>query len=246
MWLGVLGPLSIRSEDCSMIVPAAKQRAVLAILLVNANRVVSVDDMADMLWDGRAPQAARVTIRGYIRRLRYLLGPSVGARIITHDPGYAAEFGSDELDVLQFSRLFRDGARAFYDDAWNEASRMLGDALDVWRGAALSDIRCQRLVREEAPRLNQMRLQAAEWRAAAELRLGRHDLLVPELVRLVAAEPLRERLHVFLMTALNGSGRKAEALAAYQNVRRLLVGELGIEPGAELQELHQRILHNRL
>jgi DNA-binding SARP family transcriptional activator len=119
---------------------------------------------------------------------------------------------------------------------------MLGEALDIWRDAPLSDIRCQRLVSDEVPRLNQMRLQAAEWRAEAELHLGHHDLLITELMQLVAADPLRERFHAFLMTALSRCGRKAEALAAYQNVRRLLAGELGIEPGAELQQLHQRIL----
>jgi DNA-binding SARP family transcriptional activator len=223
-------------------IPAAKQRAVLAILLLNANRVVSVDEMADVLWDGLPPRTARVTIRGYIKRLRRLLGPIVGARIVTHDPGYLAEFRNEELDVLQFKELFRGGASAFHRDAWEEASGMLGEALDIWRDAPLSDIRCQRLVSDEVPRLNQMRLQAAEWRAEAELHLGRHDLLITELMQLVAADPLRERFHAFLMTALSRCGRRAEALAAYQNVRCLLVGELGVEPGAELQRLHQRIL----
>jgi DNA-binding SARP family transcriptional activator len=242
MWLGVLGPLSIRFEDRSIMVPAAKQRAVLAILLMNANRVVSVDEIADMLWDGLPPQTARVTIRGYIRRLRRLLGPAVGARIITHDPGYVAEFRSEELDILRFTGLFRDGTSAFHRDAWEEASRVLGEALDIWRDAPLSDIRCQRLVSEEVPRLNQVRLQAAEWRAEAELHLGHHDLLTTELMQLAAAEPLRERFHALLMIALSRCGRQAEALVAYQNVRRLLVEELGVEPGAELQELHDRIL----
>jgi DNA-binding SARP family transcriptional activator len=242
MWLGVLGPLSIRFEDRSVVIPAAKQRAVLAILLMNANRVVPVDEMADVLWDGLPPRTARVTIRGYIRRLRNMLGPTAGARIVTQDPGYVAEFKKEELDVLHFTELFRSGGSAFHENAWEEASRVLGEALDIWRDVPLSDIKCPRMVSEEVPRLNQMRLQATEWRAGAELHLGHHDLLVPELMQLVAAEPLRERFHVFLMTALSRCGRNADALAAYQNVRRLLIAELGVQPGPELQELHRRIL----
>jgi DNA-binding SARP family transcriptional activator len=242
MWLGVLGPLLVSFEDRSIVIPAAKQRAMLAILLVNANRVVSVDELADILWDGLPPRAARVTIRSYIRRLRHLLGPVVGARITTHDPGYVAEFRSEELDILRFAELFRDGASAFHRNAWEEVSRALGEALDIWRDMPLSDIRCPRLVSEAVPRLDQMRLQAAEWRADAELHLGHHDLLITELMQLVAAEPLRERFQAFLITALSRCGRTAEALAAYQNARRLLVEELGIEPGTELQVLHQRIL----
>jgi DNA-binding SARP family transcriptional activator len=242
MWLGVLGPITIRVEDRRIMIPAAKQRTVLAILLVNANRVVSVDELADSVWDGLPPQTARVTIRGYIRRLRDLLGPVAGARIVTRDPGYISEFRNEELDILQFARLSGDGGRAFHARAWEEASRVLGEALLMWRGTPLSDVPCQRLVSEEVPRLHQMRLQAAEWRAEAELHLGRHDLVVSELTRLVAEEPLRERFHLSLMTALSRCGRTAEALVAYQNVRRLLVEELGVEPGAELQELHQRLL----
>lgn len=241
MRLGVLGSLSIRLEDRSVVIPAAKQRAVLAILLMNANQIVPVDKMADMLWDGLPPRTARVTIRGYIRRLRHLLGPAAGARIVTHDPGYVAEFRNEELDILQFTELFQDGGSAFHRHEWEEASTVLDEALDIWRDVPLSDIQCPRMVSEEVPRLNQMHLQAAEWRAEAELHLGHHDLLVPELMQLVAAEPLRERFHAFLMTALSRCGRNADALAVYQNVRCLLVAELGVEPGAELQELHQRI-----
>jgi DNA-binding SARP family transcriptional activator len=242
MWLGVLGPLSIRHEGSVIAVSAARQRTVLAVLLVHANRVVSADELVDTLWEGSPPATARVTLRGYIKRLRQLLGPAVGSRIITCAPGYAAEFGSGELDLLRFADLCREGGAALHAGAWRQASDTLGEALGLWRDTALSDVPCERLQREEVPRLDQMRVQAAEWRAEAELHLGRHDQLVPDLRNLVEEQPLRERFHAQLMIALNQCGRQAEALAAYQQARRVLADELGVEPGMELQRLQRRIL----
>ena len=242
MRLGVLGPLLIRHEDSAISVPAARQRAVLAVLLVNANRVVSADELADVVWDGAPPPAARVTVRGYIRRLRRLLGPAVCSRIATRSLGYAAEFDPVELDLLRFAELCRDGGAALRAGSWTQSSDALGEALGLWRGTPLSDVPCERLQREDVPRLDRMRLQAAEWRAEAELRLGRHDLLVAELQSLAAEQPLRERFHAQLMIALARCGRQAEALAAYQQARRSLVAELGVEPGPELRHLHQQIL----
>jgi DNA-binding SARP family transcriptional activator len=242
MRLGVLGPLLIRHEDSVIAVPATRQRTVLAVLLVNANRVVSADELADIAWDGAPPDAARVTVRGYIRRLRLLLGPAVGSRIATRSLGYVAEFEAAELDVLRFAELCRDGHAALQAGSWTQCSDALGEALGLWRDVPLSDVPCQRLQREVVPRLDQMRLHAAERRAEAELHLGHHDLLVPELQNLVAEQPLREHFHAQLMIALARCGRRAEALAAYQQVRRILVDELGIEPGPELRGIHQRIL----
>ena len=242
MQLGVLGPLLIRNEGSVIEVPAAMHRAVLAVLLVNANRVVSADELADIVWDGSPPPGARVTVRGYIRRLRVLLGPVVGSRIATRSLGYAAEFVAAELDLLRFAELCAEGGAALRAGSWTQCSDALGEALGLWRDTPLSDVSCQRLRREEAPRLDQMRLQAAEWRAEAELQLGRHDLLVAELQSLVAEQPLRERFHAQLMIALARCGRQAEALAAYQQACRALADELGVEPGPELRGLHQRIL----
>jgi len=242
MWLGVLGPLSVCHEGRRISVPAARQRAVLAVLLVKANHMVSAEELADLVWDGSPPPTARVTARGYIRRLRLLLGPVVGARIVTRGPSYMAQFRSDELDLLRFADLCRNGGTALQAGAWAQSSEALREALGLWRDTPLSDIPCERLRQEEVPRLGQMRLQAAEWRAEAELHLGRHDQLVLELRNLVAEQPLRERFHAQLMIALSRGGRRAEALAAYQNARGVLLDELGIEPGPELQQLHRRVL----
>ncbi len=242
MWLGVLGPLVISDGAAAIAVPAAKQRAVLAVLLVNANRVVPADELSDIVWDGAPPAAARVTLRGLIRRLRLLLGPAVGSRIATRPHGYEAGFGADELDLLRFDQLCRDGEAALRAGSWSRCSQVLGQALGLWRDAPLRDVPCQRLQREEAPRLEQARLQAAEWQAEAELCLGHYDRLVPQLQRLVAEQPLRERFCAQLMIALARSGRQAEAQAAYRHARQTLIDELGVEPGPQLQDLHQRIL----
>jgi DNA-binding SARP family transcriptional activator len=242
MWLTVLGALSISHEDRHISIPAAKHRAVLAALLMKANQVVSADSLAETVWDGSPPPAARVTIQGYISRLRQLLAPAVGTRIVTRSPGYVAQFHSDELDLLRFTDLFREGSKAFEVREWARASSALGTALSLWRETPLCDVPCERLRQEEIPRLDQMRLQAAEWRADAELRLGRHEQLVPELRDLLVEQPLRERLHAQLMIALSGANRRAEALAAYRDARDILRDELGIDPGPELRQLHQRIL----
>jgi DNA-binding SARP family transcriptional activator len=242
MWLTVLGTLSISHEARRISIPAAKHRVVLAALLMKANQVVSADSLAETVWDGSPPPAARVTIQSYISRLRQLLGPAVGTRIVTRSPGYAAQFCGDELDLLRFTDLFRQGSEALDAHEWARASGAFGSALRLWHETPLCDVPCERLRLEEIPRLDQMRLQAAEWRADAELRLGRHEQLVPELRHLLVEQPLRERLYAQLMIALSRANRRAEALAAYRDARKILRDELGIDPGPELQQLHQRIL----
>jgi DNA-binding SARP family transcriptional activator len=153
-----------------------------------------------------------------------------------------AHFQNEELDLLRFADLYQDGGEALAARKWAQASVVLGEALRLWRGTPLSDVPCEYLQREEVPRLHEMRLQAAEWRAEAELLLGRHDRLVPELRSLVAEQPLRERFHAQLMIALNRGGRRAEALAAYRYASDSLRNDLGIEPGSELRQLHEGIL----
>ncbi len=246
MWVGVLGPLSIQCDGEQIAVQATRQRTVLAVLLVRANRVVPADELAETVWDGSPPPTARVTLRGYIRRLRSLLGPAVGARIVTRPAGYMAEFGAEELDLLQFAALCQRGESALRTGAWDQCSALLGEALGMWRGTPLSDIPCQRLQHDEVPHLDEIRLQAAEWWAEAKLQLGQHEQLVLQLRKLVAEQPIRERFHAQLMTALSRCGRQGEALTAYRQARRILVNELGVEPGVELQALHTRILRGHL
>jgi DNA-binding SARP family transcriptional activator/tetratricopeptide (TPR) repeat protein len=242
MWLAILGPIDARHGDAVLVPPAAKQRVVLAALLLRAGHPVSYDELAETIWDGQPPASARVTVRNYVKRLRQSLGPVIGARVVTRYPGYVIEASADEVDVLAFERLYRDGCTAGQAGAWQRASALLTEALALWRGTPLQDIPSERLQREHVPRLGQMRLHALEERLSADLHLGRHYQVLDELHELAAAEPLRERVHAHLILALYRSGRQAEALVAYQRVRDFLIEELGVEPGHDLRQLHQRIL----
>ena len=241
-WFGLLGPLRVRDGGAEVVVPAARQRVLLAALLIRVGQVVSVDELAAAVWDGEPPTGARVTLRSYVKRLRRVLGPAAGSRIIARDPGYLINAGDDEVDLKRFEALCCAGGRASAAGAWREASDLLCQALGLWRGAPLADVRSQMLRHLEVPRLEQLRLQAYEWQIEADLNLGHHGQLVPRLQALVAEHPLRERFHAQLMLALYLSGRQAEALAAYRQARGILVGELGIEPGPDLREMHQRVL----
>ena len=242
MWFGLLGPLCVSHEGTDILVPAAKQRVLLAALLVRFGRVVPSAELAETVWDGTPPARAHVTLRSYVARLRQVLGPVAGARIVTRAPGYLINATEDEVDFARLAALWRTGGAAIRANAWQQASDMLAEALSLWRGAALEDVASTALRNSEVPRMEQLRLQATEWRIEADLHLGHAARLVPELQVLVAENPLTERFHLQLMLALAGSGRQADALAAYRRARRELVDELGMEPGPELQAVHQRIL----
>ncbi len=242
MRFGILGPLLVHDGYDDITVPAARQRVLLAALLVRAGQAVPAEELAEIVWDGSVPPGSGTTLRSYVKRLRQVLGPRAGARVVTRYPGYLLEAAEDEVDLLRFTRLCRDGGAAVRDGAWANASAALDLALGLWRGAALADVPGQVLRLEEGLRLEQLRLQAIEWNIDADLHLGRDSELVHELQSLAAAHPLRERFHAQLMLALYRCGRRAEALAAYRHARQVLVDELGAEPGAELRELHQRML----
>ncbi len=241
MWIGLLGSLQVRVDGAAMAVPAARQRTVLAVLAVRAGELVPTDELAEIVWDGKPPDRAAATIRNYVKRLRFRLG-SAGWQIVTCRPGYRLEVADDELDLRLFTRLCRDGGAAVRGGDWAAAFGGLGRALGLWRGTPFADAGCERLAREQVPPFSELRLQAAEWRAEAGLALGRHAELVGELAGWCAAEPLRERFTVLRMLALYRSGRQADALAAFQQARRMLVDELGVEPGEELGRLHQQVL----
>jgi DNA-binding SARP family transcriptional activator/tetratricopeptide (TPR) repeat protein len=242
MWFGMLGPLLVRDGESVLGVPAGRQRVLLAALLVRAGAVVPADALAEVMWDGTPPGGAGTTLRSHVMRLRRVLGPAVGARVVTRYPGYLIEASDGEVDVLRFRSLTREGGAAARAGQWARAWELLTEGLGLWRGEPLADIPSDLLRREQLPGLEELRLQAAEGRMDAGLRLGRHAELVAELQSLTAVDRLRERFHGQLMLALVRCGRQAEALRAYQSVREVLVEELGTEPGAELQELHQRIL----
>jgi len=242
MWLGVLGRLSIRDKDAEIRISAPKQRVVLAALLRRANQVVSLDELAEVLWDSTPPPTARVTLRNHVKSLRQVLGPAVSARIVTLPPGYLIDLREPELDLLRFASLCAAGAEAVRAQRWDHADASLTEALALWRGSPLADVPSEVLRRDEIPRLEQLRLQALEYRIDAALRLGRHAHVIPELRVLVAQHRMRERFHGQLMLALYQSGQQAEALAVYRVARQMLVGELGVEPGPALRQLHQAIL----
>jgi DNA-binding SARP family transcriptional activator/uncharacterized protein HemY len=242
MWFGVLGPLLVRDGDTVIAVPARRQRVLLAALLMRAGTVVPADALAEVIWDEAPPSGAVATLRSHVMRLRRLLGPVAGARVVTRYPGYLIEASDAELDVLRFRGLYREGGAAVRAGDWPRAWEMLAEALGLWRGEPLADIPSDLLRRDQVPELEELRLQAAEWRMDAGLQLGRHAELAPELRSLTGQYPLRERFAVQLMLALVQGGRQAEALEAYQRARSVLVEELGTEPGTELRELHQRVL----
>ena len=244
MWLSVLGPLYVRGQHGEVVVAAAKQRAVLAALLVRANRVVSFDEFAHDVWDGAPPPAARATLRNYVKSLRRLLGPDIGERIVTREPGYLIELDETELDMLRLRSLCARGGAAIRAADWRLASDVLAEALGLWRGTPLADVPSETLRGQALPPLDRLRLQATEWRVDADLRLGRHADLVLELEALAAEHPLRERFHAQLMLALYRSGRAAEALAAFQHARQTLADQLGAGPAPDPRRLHERMLRS--
>jgi DNA-binding SARP family transcriptional activator/tetratricopeptide (TPR) repeat protein len=241
MWLAVLGPLLVHDGETPVDVPRGRQRVLLAALMLHAGSPVAAGALAEVVWDGSPPSGAAVTLRSHVLRLRRVLGPRAGARLVTRQPGYLLQAGQDEVDVLRFRGLCRDGGTALREGDWDRADGFLGEALALWRGPPLTDVPSE-LLREEAPGLEELRLQAEEWRTDAALHLGRHDQLVTGLQFLTAQHPLRERFHAQLMLALYRCGRQAEALAAYQHARHVLIQEVGAEPGPQLQQLHQQVL----
>jgi DNA-binding SARP family transcriptional activator/tetratricopeptide (TPR) repeat protein len=245
-WVGVLGPLLVRSGGEPVPVPAPKQRVILATLALRAGQVASYDELEEIVWDGAPPAGARVAIRNYVKRLRQILGPVAGRRIVTRDPGYALEAEPDEVDALRFTALCGKGGEAVRHDAppgsGPGAWELLGEAIGLWRGNPLVDVPSNVLITAEVPRLDALRMQAQEWRMDAGLARGLHAELVGELTQLARDHPWRERFHAQLMLALYRCGRQAEALAAYQRTRRMLVDELGVEPGRELRDLQAGIL----
>ncbi len=235
----VLGPLEVVDGRRSLPLGGAKPRSVLAVLLLHANETVTSEKLIDELWGGTPPETAAKALQGYVSNLRKTLPPDV---ILTRPRGYAIELEPEQLDRTRFERALAEGRHALARGHAATAAELLRDALALWRGQALADFASDGVAQAEIARLEELRLVAHELRHDAELALGRHAELVGELESIVAAHPLRERLHAQLMLALYRSGRQADALRVYAERRRALVDELGIEPGPELQQLQQAIL----
>jgi DNA-binding SARP family transcriptional activator len=237
----ILGPLEVWDDGARVSLGGPRPRALLAILLLHPNQVVSTDRLIEELWGEEAPEQADSALRVNVSRLRKALPADV---LTTRPPGYAIRVEHDELDLHRFERAVDDAADLRSHGQTAAAAARLREALALWRGSALADLAYEPFAGPAIARLEEIRLGALEMRIDADLALGSHHELVGELEALVAAHPLRERLRGFLMTALYRSDRQAEALEAYRHARRTLVDELGIEPSPALQALERAILRH--
>jgi DNA-binding SARP family transcriptional activator len=241
----VLGPLEVIADGGTVTLPAAKQRTLLAALLVRANQVVSAGGLIDALWEGQPPASAAKTLQTYVSQLRRELEPGLVGdwrALRTVEGGYRLHVDRDLLDASRFERLTADGRRALHRADPAAGAAWLREGLALWRGPAYGELTGAPFARAEVARLEELRLAALEWRAEADLALGHHAELIGELEELVAGQPFRERLWAHLMLALYRSGRQAEALRAYRQLRDNLAGQLGIDPSPELRRLEERIL----
>ncbi len=242
----ILGPIELWSKGSQVRLGGVKQRALLAVLLLHRNEVVSVDRLIDELWEGHPPATAVKTVQVHVSQLRKALGRDkhgdADEILVTRSPGYMLRVRADELDSDRFERLVEDGRHTLRAGDLQQASQLLLEALSLWRGPALADFALDAFAQTEIARLEEARVSAIEERIDADLAAGRHQALIGELETLVHANPLRERLRGQLMLALYRSERQAEALAAYQDARRMLDEELGLEPSESLQRLERAIL----
>jgi len=230
----VLGPLEVIDGDRAVGI-GGQQRSMLAMLLLHANQVVSVDRLIEALWGAAPPATAAKTVQVYVSRLRKDLGDQ---RLSTRAPGYLLHLDRSELDLARFEQLVGEAQRSDPE----RAAHTLRSALALWRGPALADLAYESFAQPEIARLEELRWAALEQRIDADLAAGRHAELVGELNALIAEHPLRERLRGQLMLALYRSGRQAEALSVYRQAQRELSDELGLEPSEELRQLEQAIL----
>jgi DNA-binding SARP family transcriptional activator len=235
LFFRLLGPLEAWDGDRQVDLGGQRQRSLLALLLLSANRVVPTDTLVDALWGEEPPRTATTSLHNAVSQLRRALGPDV---LQTRPPGYVLQVPPGGLDLVEFERLL-ERARS---EPPEQRSRTLREALSLWGGPALADVAFERFATDEVRRLEELRLVANEERLEADLAAGRAGDVVAELEGLVAHHPYRERLRALLMLALYRSNRQAEALQVFHDLRRVLDEELGLEPGPELRELHRRIL----
>ena len=236
----ILGPLEVLADDDEPLpLGGQKHRTVLAVLLLRAREVVSTEYLVDALWGEQPPRTATASLQNSISALRKLLGPDL---LRTRPPGYVLAVEPDAIDLGRFEQLVAS-ARGLPAE---ERGLTLREALALWRGPALAEFAFDAFALPEARRLEELRISTQEEAIDAELERGAHAELVPELESLVAQHPLRERLRGQLMVALYGAGRQADALNAYQDARRTLVEELGVDPSPQLQQLHASVLRQEV
>ncbi|WP_336111705.1 AfsR/SARP family transcriptional regulator [Streptomyces sp. PTD9-10] len=241
----VLGPVTVTSQGRSLPIGGARQRTVLALLLLNSGRIVPVDTLVDAVWNDHPPATARTQIAIVIAALRKTFKSQGAAEdtIVTAHPGYVLRPDGHSVDMLEFTRLVKTAETAVQQGRLPEAAGSYAQALALWRGPAFAGISSS-LVEDEAARLEGHRLNAYDDATAVQLELGNHHDLVPELTSVVREQPLRERTRHHLMLAQYRSGRRAEAMATFREARTQFIEELGMEPGPDLQGLHDAILRD--
>jgi DNA-binding SARP family transcriptional activator len=249
MEIRILGPLELSTADAAIEVPGGKEGLLLAALAVHANHVVSIDRLFEVLWRGEPPETAGNTLQTYVSHLRRVLEPGRAPRepsrlLVTRAPGYVLLVDQEGIDATRFERLVKRAHPILRADP-EAAAAQLRTALTLWRGEPLANFTFEPFAQAEITRLSELRLATTEDRIEAELTLGAHAQLCGELAQLVADHPLRERLSGQLMVALYRSGRQAEALRAYADLRRTLAEQLGIDPSPALAQLEQAVLRQR-
>ncbi|MCP2164102.1 AfsR/SARP family transcriptional regulator [Goodfellowiella coeruleoviolacea] len=243
----VLGSLELQTPQGAYVPRGPKVRKVFALLLLRANQIVDVDTLTDELWDENPPRTVITTVRTHVYHLRKMLDResrvSTVAQLLTTQPtGYLLRTAPDQLDATVFARLVDQARVLLAQEHVTEASHLLRKALGLWRGPALANVAAGRVLGRHVLHLNELRTRALELRIETDMLLGRHRELVAELRGLLAAHPLNEWFHAHLIRALHRSGRRGEALAAFQDLRALLDRELGLEPSPELHRLQHEIL----
>ena len=237
MHLHVLGTVEASADGRPVSLGGPKPRALLVMLGLEANRTLTADQLIEGLWGERPPASASKLIQTYVWRLRTALGEDAGAQIVTRGRGYELRIDPECVDARRFERLLAVANRA---DEAGEPLDAAREALNLWRGPALADLADEPFAAAEIRRLEELRMQATELAIAADLAAGRHREAAAEIDVVIAEHPLRERPHAQRMLALYRCGRQADALEAYRQARRMLVDQIGVEPGRELQRLHER------
>ncbi|MFE5210990.1 BTAD domain-containing putative transcriptional regulator [Streptomyces sp. NPDC056600] len=250
MEIQVLGPLAARENGVSVVPTAAKPRQILSLLALQADRVVTVATLMEEIWGEDIPRSAATTLQTYILQLRRKIAAALDGDptrrpkdvLVTQHGGYLLQVQPGQVDAHEFARIAAAGRAAHEAGDHRTASELLGGALKMWQGSALVDVRVGTVLELEVLRLEEDRMAALERRIDADLRMGRHAEIVPELRVLVARHPMHENFCAQLMTALHRAGGAWRALEAYQRLRGALVDELGLEPSARLKRLHQAVL----
>jgi DNA-binding SARP family transcriptional activator len=235
--IDVLGPIQVTADGRVIRLTGQRQRALLAALTLELGKVVPVERLVDILWDADPPPTARVKVQAHVSALRQVIGhdtTAAGGPLVTQPPGYVLRESRVELDLAEFDALTTQAKEAAESRQPAAASDLFGAALTLWRGSAFADVRSL-IIRSVADSLEDRRLLAWEARAEADLALGRYDRVAADLPQWLAAHPFRERMRAMLMLALYRLGCRADALAVYRDGHRLMVAELGLEPGPPLR-----------